>query len=738
MKIIKAVFLEKIYPKTQDEDDDFKIIKYMVTFEDKELEEPYEIIVKGFGIPEHKGVESTLFLDKKNTDEHGTSYNCKEFIVDIPKTKFAMKDLLVSKSRVFQKEKFEYMYKKYEDKLLFSLIFFLEAYKDEKMSEQNKMAIQDFRQYIFISFAKAILIGCGSLNVDPKAIVDKYGADTIKVFKLDPHKLVLDRYISFTTAENLLRHYGASKKTKNRFLSAGLEVIKRTEQGGRYVRISGNSCIKYGDAVDLFVRIIDLGDKKSIRSMSAKVFKELQEREKITAYEKDGEIYLYSHDGFCAETQLADNIKRFLSEGRTPIKSIYKMIQKKEVEYGFTLAKKQKEAIVEGLTNKITVITGGPGSGKTTIINFIRALMKERNKKANILLCAPTGMAARRMTESTGYIAYTMHSAMNIKPPEEGSYIEIEPHNKLSNYDAIIVDEFSMVDMYLADAFFRSVDTKKKIPTIIIIGDINQLPSVGAGNVLSDIIESTSVPTVKLDKVFRQSKESRIATNADLICGGHINLDFGDDFIMDEKNNNNDIVRSINEYYAYFVNQYGKDNVTVLSPFRTEKSATGVTSINPSLQNIANPIKRDSFKFYNKDFRVGDKVMQTKTKDGIANGDIGVITDIKMINGKYTITIDFGELGMVEYEKKDMKTVTLAYATTIHKSQGSEYQIVIMALTKEHDIMLKKNLVYTGITRAKKKVVIVGERSALNRAILRAEVKEDKRKTFLANRILEK
>lgn len=733
MENVKAVFLEKIYPKDE-EDDDYKIVKYMVTEDPSGSDVPYEIKVKGYGIPEHYGAEFILELNNKEENEFGVTYTATNFTVDVPKTELGMKFALVKAAKVFREDKFNYFYGKYKERLVFNLIFDDKILKDPNITDVNIKAIRDFKAFVTLSFVKSIFTAYG-LNLDiVKSLYTEYKEELIKILKTDPHMLVMKKVVPFNLAEGLVKKYNLKKNTKNRFLAIGLEVLRRNEQGGNFIKISGGSCIEYNKAVNAFVKIADI-ENIDTKKHAYNVFTELQKRNLVVPYMHKDKVYLYNADCFKSEVTLSDNIKKFLSEGKINIRSLDKMIQKKEKDNGFTLAPEQRKAVMEGLTNKITVITGGPGTGKTTIINFIRSLMKSRNKNANILLCAPTGMAARRMTASTGFAAYTMHSAMNIKPPEEGNYIEIKDYNKLSNYDAIIVDEFSMVDMYLADAFFRAIDTSKKVPTVILIGDVNQLPSVGAGNVLSDIIQSVKVPTVILRAVYRQSSMSRIAVNASLICSGHTNLETGDDFKIIEKKNEEDSVAEIKKLYALFVNQYGAQNVSVLSPFRTRRSKTGTESLNIPLQKIANSNNGKVYRFYGKEFVVGDRVMQSKTKDEIANGDIGVISNIKDKSGHVVVEIDFGDLGIVEYEKKDMKFVQPAYATTIHKSQGSEYKIVIMAISEEHSIMLKRNLVYTGITRAKEKVFVVGSKKALDRAILTAESKQERRLTFLSERI---
>lgn len=728
---LKAIFKQKLFPKgNNEEDDDYKIIKYEVTEGYKSPSGSSEIVVKGNALPEHYGVEIVFSLVQDNASEN--SFFCNNFIIDIPKTEKAIRQVLTKDCNVFKEEKYNLLYSIYKERLLFDLITSGPAYNDKSLNMQNKEAIKDLQKLVINSFVQSVLTKYGITNIDSSDLYNKYNIQVLQIIKSDPHVLVLDNFIGFKNAEDLIKSYNASKKTKSRLLSIGIEVIKQNEK-------SGNSCIAYKDAIKNMIFLLDFAQKnKNYEFIAQKTFSLLQNDGKIRVYQKDKELYIYSSYAWKAETTLSHNIFKFSSYKGKVIKNIERMIDSKEVEFGFKLAPEQREAVRKALVNKITIITGGPGTGKTSVINFIRSLAKEINKSSNILLCAPTGMAARRMTESTGYAAYTMHSAMNIKPPEEGSYIEIKDFNKLEGYDLIIVDEFSMVDMYLADAFFRALDTKNKVPSIVIIGDINQLPSVGAGNVLSDLIYSGKINSIRLSQVYRQKNESFIAVNAKHICSGHEKLDYGKGFSLIEEKTDEDTINSIKEIYAKSINKYGVDNVCVLVPFKNKKSYTNISTegINSKLQEVANLSNSKAYRFYGKIYKQGDKVIQIKTQDNIANGDIGVISSISEENNQIKIKIDFGDLGEVEYDKKDMKFVDLAYSVTIHKSQGSEYKVVIMALTDEHKPMLKRNLTYTGITRAKDELYIVGSKNALSSSI-RNKSKEE-RCTFLSQRIREK
>lgn len=370
MKKVKAVFLEKIYPKDE-EDDDYKIVKYMVTEDPSGSDVPYKIKVKGYGIPEHYGAEFILELSGKEENEFGVTYTAKDFTVDIPKTLLGMKFALVKAAKVFQEDKFNHLYEKYGERLVFNLIFDDKILKDSNITDANINAIKDFRAFVTLSFTKSIFTAYGlSLDII-KPLYEKHREGLIRILKTDPHMLAVDSVVPFNLAESLVKKYNLKKDTKNRFLSVGLEVLRRNEQGGNFIKISGGSCIEYNKAVSTFVKIADV-DNINVKKCAYDVFAKLQKMNRVVAYMHKNRVYLYSSDCFKAEVTLSQNIKKFLSEGKINIRSLEKMIQKKEKDNGFTLAPEQKKAVMEGLTNKITVITGGPGTGKSATSSTIK------------------------------------------------------------------------------------------------------------------------------------------------------------------------------------------------------------------------------------------------------------------------------------------------------------------------------------------------------------------------------
>lgn len=382
-----------------------------------------------------------------------------------------------------------------------------------------------------------------------------------------------------------------------------------------------------------------------------------------------------------------------------------------------------------GLTSKLCVITGGPGTGKTSVQRALLDLYKKRFPAARIVCCAPTGKAARRMEQSTGVPSATVHRVLGLIANEDGQYGDPETLDA----DLVLVDEVSMLDVYLAEKLFRSIPATARL---ILVGDSDQLPSVGPGAVLKEIIASGRVPVVRLDQVFRQKNGSRIAANAKLIRHGNLSLEYGPDFEFYDSTDMSVSAEIIESLYLQETARCGIDNVVLLSPYR-QKTETGANALNQLLQGKVNPPadgKMDAVHGQRR-FRTGDKVMQIKNCEDINNGDVGYITSITGTQTESVIRIDFGDGRLVDYENADLDMLDLGYACTVHKSQGSEYKSVIINLQCAHSVMLVRPLIYTAITRAKEKVLIVGERRALCTAIRRIDTEQ--RGTKLAQRIRE-
>lgn len=439
---------------------------------------------------------------------------------------------------------------------------------------------------------------------------------------------------------------------------------------------------------------------------------------------------IYHPAVFAQEDETASRIARLLAEERPPMKDISAVIETVRTELGLRTSGKQESAVRTAFLYNLSIITGSPGTGKTTVLKIILEVYRRLWPDNKIVLMAPTGRASRRMAESTGFEgACTLHSGLGLVSEED----EGSRNRKKDGLDAdmVIVDEFSMVDMWLAGKFFPAL---KKGAKIILVGDPDQLPSVGAGNVFKELIQCGLVPVTVLDEIFRQAKDSLIAHNARFIHDGNTRLYYGNDFQFLLCDSQEDAAAAIIERYCQEIESNGIEHVQILSPFRTEGAASS-DHLNAAIREIVNPFQstEDEVRIGPKTFRVGDRIMQTKNTDKVSNGDLGFIRYIDDTPDGKRIGLEFGENRSLEYSTEDLVNLDLAYATTIHKAMGSEYDIVLMPILKAHYIMLYRNLLYTGITRARKKVVLAGEKSVLFMAIHKNEI--SKRNTLLGERI---
>ncbi len=446
-----------------------------------------------------------------------------------------------------------------------------------------------------------------------------------------------------------------------------------------------------------------------------------------------GEIHIERRDEFDvvylkifydAECQVASRLRTMSGMIYTVDKTVAEeKIQRAEAGAGIVLADAQRQAVLSALQNSATVITGGPGTGKTTIINTIIKIMEDEGMR--IALAAPTGRAAKRMSEVTGREAKTVHRLLENMPSQGNRvYFARNSQNPLE-CDVLIVDEMSMVDILLMSSLLEALPNSARI---IMVGDADQLPAVGAGNVLRDIIESDSLECIKLTEIFRQARESMIVVNAHRINKGQMpycNDAEGDFFVLD-CDDADWVCETIADLCqnripkAYGVNSISQ--IQVLTP--TRKTQIGVQNLNSVLQNRLNPQKGFGTKT---GFRLGDKVMQNKNNyslewtrggekgQGVFNGDVGFVTDIN--HADKTMQVTFDEDKVVKYELASLEELELAYAVTVHKSQGSEFDVVIMPIFDTHRLLMTRNLLYTAITRAKKLVVLVGKEEILKKFV---------------------
>ena len=480
--------------------------------------------------------------------------------------------------------------------------------------------------------------------------------------------------------------------------------------------------------------------KEALRVLNAKIpipSLRLHEQEVIDVLQNmvlHGEIVsvnekIYLPRVFAQEDETARRIAMRVVELSTP-ERIEQILERVKQEMGLALSSKQEAAVHAAYRHNLSIITGSPGTGKTTVLKTILEVYRRLYPNGEIVLMAPTGRASRRMAESTGVDkARTLHSGLGLASEEED--VRRSNTQEPLSADLIIVDEFSMVDMWLANKFFSRI---KEGARIVLVGDPDQLPSVGAGNVFRELIDCGLITVTVLDQIFRQSKDSLIAYNAKFINEGNTKLYYGQDFIFMASDNQTEAAERIVSRYCREIEESGIDRVQILSPFRSEGAASA-EQLNEAIREVVNPFRsaEEEIKVGVKVFRVNDRIMQTKNTAKVSNGDLGFIRYIRNDEKGAHVGLDFGAGREMEYSIEDMVNLDLAYATTIHKAMGSEYETVIMPLLKAHTVMLYRNLLYTGITRAKKRVILIGQKQVLFMAIHRNEI--GKRNTLLGERI---
>lgn len=545
----------------------------------------------------------------------------------------------------------------------------------------------------------------------------EYGDRAMDIVKNHPYQLCEIAGIGFKTADRIAMSMGFDQLSVERVDEGILYAL--TDAEGK-----GHLCMEKHAFIKACLKVLDT--PQLTEDMVANRAARLVYSGKLVSYQGN----VYRSKTAYAESNLAELLSRQLRSARShSYGDLDAALDAEELRMKVKFAPEQREAVKMALTQGVSVITGGPGTGKSMILRAILDIYRRHNPGKEICLCAPTGRAARRMEQATGLGASTVHKALGLLAGEDGDYGEPQALDA----DIILVDEVSMMDIYLAGRLLEAVKSRAQV---VLIGDSDQLPSVGPGAVLSEMIASKRIPVVRLDKVFRQNDGSRIAVNAKLIRHGNLSLEYGNDFRFVDSANLSDSASRMAELYMQEVARYGVDNVAMLSPYR-QKTETGVNALNEMLRELVNPPDEGKPEVVcgKRKFRVGDKVMQVKNFEDVSNGDIGYIRNIFKFGDETTVCVDFGDGRNMEYDSSELDMLDLGYASTIHKAQGAEYQSVIINLQCAHHIMLTRPLIYTAITRGKDRVIIVGERRALCISIMKTDI--EKRGTCLAHRLQE-
>jgi exodeoxyribonuclease V alpha subunit len=546
-------------------------------------------------------------------------------------------------------------------------------------------------------------------------IYKTYGENAVETVQENPYRLAGDiRGIGFKTADQLAQRLGIDSHSLMR-ARAGVNHVLLELSG------AGHCAFPQPRLIEEAVKLLEIPETIIRDAIEQEIAEGALVRENVSEIGETGEpseCWLYLAHLYQAEVYLAKTLAR-LAQGEHPLPAmdVEKASQWVEEQTGLTLSLSQREAIHLAMSSKVLVITGGPGVGKTTLVNSILKILQA--KKLNCLLCAPTGRAAKRLSESTGMSAKTIHRLLEFDP--HTAQFKHHRENQLT-CDVLVVDETSMVDLVLMNKLMQAVPADA---AVVLVGDVDQLPSVGPGNVLADLIDSQALPVVRLTEIFRQAAESRIVTNAHRMNHGQFPLE-------EKKSGSNAKDQALSDFYFIEATEpeaihalllklvreripqrFGLkaiQDIQILTPMN--RSGLGARSLNVELQKALNPQWMTGVERYGSRFAAGDKVMQTENNydKEVFNGDIGVIRKVDTVEQE--VAVDF-EGRLVTYDLDELDELSLAYACTIHKSQGSEYPAVILVLHTQHYQMLKRNLVYTGVTRGKKLVILLGSKKAL-------------------------
>ena len=555
-------------------------------------------------------------------------------------------------------------------------------------------------------------------------IYEHFGADALETVKNRPFELCEISGFGFLTVDEIAKANKCRPNDPMRIEGCIHYCFEQeTQDGHLYVNKQ-----QFQKAVHEQLNYGYSGEVVTEREVYNGIYKLFSQKE---LYYEDGALYPAKFYGF--ECGAAKRLVSLLMEKETGNIQVDLLLEEAQRELGILLSAKQSEAVKKAFSHKVSIITGGPGTGKTTVQKVL-LYINEKIGGGTVLLTAPTGRASRRMVESTGFSeGFTMHSVLGLTNDEEN-----EGSAEMLDADFIIADEFSMADMALSFQFFNHI---RQGARLALVGDVNQHPSVGPGNVFRELVQCGVIPVTVLDMVFRQKENSRIAMNAQRMQQNDASLDYGTDFVFREAKDAAEAAEMIQKIYQEAVERLGVEKVQVLSPYR-KKGEVSVNALNEVLWNMVNPEPEPeagqdtALKKKEKNvFRIGDRIIHNRNKNGISNGDIGFVTDIFTDEDDMELTrLEFSDGRHVEYNSDELDMVEHSYATTVHKSQGSEYPVVILPWLPMFYKMLRRNILYTAVTRAKEQVVIVGSKKAIYMAIHNTD--SDKRNTRLGERVI--
>lgn len=674
-----------------------------------------QIKAVGYFLPVSIGTRYDLQGKWKKNSKYGIQYEVENFREVITLTKEGIISYLRSGSiKGIGKKTAEKIYEKFGDRTLDILenqperLICVSGISEKKM----RRITESYQENREAGNAAAFLASCGIGPKKTAEILKRYGDETIKTVKENPYILCEIPGISFKTADKAAMQIGFDELSPMRIDEGIIYTLICSET-------AGNLCLLKDELI-----------RQCIKKLNTPEITEYMISERIEKLKKEKRLYTYMdmyYRPYAAKAEhllawyVADILK---SRKARYIPDLDRLIRYKEKELGISLSPEQYDAVKSALCSNISIITGGPGTGKTTVQKVILEIYRDEYPDREICCCAPTGRAARRLSESTSFTASTIHKVLKLDLDEKAESTEAE---KLSA-DLILIDEASMLDSFIAYKLFSAL---KKGAQVVITGDSDQLPSVGPGAVLSELISSSLIPVVRLEKIFRQKEGSLIAKNSGIIKEGKYSLETGDEFCFIPSADINESAEILLRIYLDEIKSRGIENVALLSPLR-QKTATGANNLNMLIRDKVNPAGENTVEISNgkRTFRLNDRVMQIRNFAQVNNGDIGVITDITRKGDEKVAHVKF-ECGIeMEYDTSELEMLELGYVYTVHKSQGAEFDTVLINIQNAHSVMLTRPLLYTAVTRSKKKVILVGDKKAVYTAISRSEVK--KRGTCLA------
>ena len=692
----------------------------------------------GFGLPLTDEIELEM-EGRWESGEHGTQYQVENFMEVVPRTKEGILGYLSSGAikgigpkmadtifRKFGLQTLEIMENNPQELL-----------KIRGISEKKLAAIVE--SYGKNQVFRELMTFLAPFKVTPKKvnmILKKFGNESVDIIRHRPYMLSAVKGFGFLTVDAIGRQCCCALNDPMRISGCIGHIMNQAMKEGHLFK-QRQEVIR--EALEMLNRDLQVM-AVSEQDVSQVLYRLVLQKSIVVEEER-----IYSIRQYEEETQTASMIARRLLE-KPVLLSIEPELEKAQKTLGITLSETQKQAVRMVFAHPISIITGGPGTGKTTVLKVI-LYIHQALCRSEVQLMAPTGRAARRMVESTGCEnASTMHLALGLL----GDDTDFEPDFEYLSAGFLNVDEVSMVDMHLAYEFFRRVSRHARV---LLVGDKNQLPSVGAGDVFRQLIACGLIPVTVLDLVYRQGALSSIPYNAKLMQENKTNLSFGEDFQFIACKGADEAAEIVRRIYLDEIAKNGMDQVQILTPYR-KRSAAGVDELNKSLEDFVNPpiavpsslrladlqnppiAGKKELHIGSQVFRVGDKILQNKNTEMASNGDLGRILDcITDEDGNARAVIGFPDGRQVQYEADQMEMIEHANATTIHKAQGSECPVVIIPWVKAFYMMLKRNILYTGVTRAKSKVYLVGEWAAVCQAIHTDD--SGTRNTILSERIVQ-